>query len=174
MSQLFEYQRKTLITILRELHTESFIVLCGEKRKRKTFLSENDCFDEKYHVIRFRAEFKNKFDDYNCIPLDIMNKFYSFSKKKQNSISLAKDVAATIANVAFISVENILETLLSSEEKDELDALLHFFIKKETAIINYSYSIIWITMIIKDCFFFIKYWELFQKSNLMILKYWFF
>lgn len=133
MSQLFEYQRKTLITILRELHTESFIVLCGEKGSGKTFLSENDCFDEKYHVIRFRAEFKNKFDDYNCIPLDIMNKFYSFSKKKQNSISLAKDVAATIANVAFISVENILETLLSSEEKDELDALLHFFIKKENS-----------------------------------------
>ena len=65
MSQLFEYQRKTLITILRELHTESFIVLCGEKGSGKTFLSENDCFDEKYHVIRFRAEFKNKFDDYN-------------------------------------------------------------------------------------------------------------
>lgn len=174
MSQLFEYQRKTLITILRELHTESFIILCGEKGSGKTFLSENDCFDEKYHVIRFRAEFKNKFDDYNCIPLDIMNKFYSFSKKKQNSISLAKDVAATIANVAFISVENILETLLSSEEKDELDALLHFFIKKENSdnqlfifdnLDNYDN---------KGLLFFIKYWELFQKSNLMILKYWFF
>lgn len=131
MSQLFEYQQQTLIKILQELSTESLILLCGEEGSGKTSLFENDSFDEKYHVIRFRAELKNKFDDYNCIPLDLMNQFYSSLKKKQSGITLAKDVVATIANIAFISVENILETLLSADEKNELDALLYFFIKKE-------------------------------------------
>lgn len=131
MSHLFTYQKNTLKNILHSFSQKPFVILRGEKGTGKTFLSEYGGLEENFHVIRFQAELKNKFMDYNCVPVDLRKAFDSSMKKKKNKVSLAKDIASTLSNLAFISVENILETLLSTDEKNELDAFINFFIKKE-------------------------------------------
>lgn len=130
MCQLFEYQQKTLKKLVEELSQESFIVLCGEEGTGKTFLVEKGSLEEKFNIIWFQAELKEKFVDYNCIPSSIMKDFISSMKKKNNGVSFAKDIASTISNIAFISIENVLETLLSADEECELESMLTFFVKK--------------------------------------------
>ncbi len=133
MCNLFQFQQQTIEQLKIKLSDNNLVMLMGEKESGKTFLIKEFCKrNEEYSVTPFFSEPPNKFHDFNCIPEELKKEFYSKLRHNEYGKSVLKDIASTVSNIAFISVENLLESLLSADEKSEIDEFITFLSKKKS------------------------------------------
>lgn len=133
MCNLFQFQQQTIEQLKIKLSDNNLVILMGEKESGKTFLIKEFCKrNEEYFVTPFFSEPPKKFHDFNCIPEELKKEFYSKLRHNEYGKSVLKDIASTVSNIAFISVENLLESLLSADEKSEIDEFITFLSKKKS------------------------------------------
>lgn len=130
MSILFEFQQTTHDNIVNKFKTEDILVLLGEKDSGKSVivkelgknLSNGRC-------MTFVGEPALRYTDFGCFPQDLLDEYYKKMSERDYRKSIKKDIVASISNVIFVSMDNTLDSFLSSNEKSEIYDIIDF-IKK--------------------------------------------
>lgn len=131
MCNLFQFQNQTIKELKNKLSDNDLVALVGEKGSGKTVLIREFSKENKdYSFISFFSEPQYKFCDFNCISVEQKKEFNSTLRHNEYGKSVLKDIASTVSNIAFISVENLLESLLSADDKSEIDEFISYLIKK--------------------------------------------
>lgn len=130
MSDLFEFQENTIDDIVIKLKHENILVLLGEKDSGKSVTVKaltnhlnNVC------TMYFGGNASLEYTDFGCFPQNLLDAYDTALSKRNYSNAIKKDIAATIANVAFVSVENIVDSFLTSNEKSEINDIIYFIIQ---------------------------------------------
>lgn len=130
METLYQFQILTENKLKDNLVQNDLVALVGEKACGKSILVKTLSVDfAGCKIIKFVGNPYNRYTDYGCFPPDILNKCNSSSLKKEYVKGFAKDIVSTLSNIAFISLENILDTLLSKDDKEEMEEYLYYFSK---------------------------------------------
>lgn len=127
---LFEFQKMTINTILNEFESKKTLVLLGEKDSGKTVLAKeikNYLVDT--YTMYFLGTPSLEYTDFGCFPQNFLDELNKKNLKKSCLNSVKKDIAATVSNFFFISVENTLESILSSNEKSEINNIIRYIIQ---------------------------------------------
>ena len=127
---LYEFQKMTLNTILKNFEKQKTLVLLGEKDCGKSYLAkelQNYLVD--ISTIYFLGLPSLEYTEFGCFPQNLLDGFNKKLSKRLYSDSVKKDIAATVSNLFFISVENTLESFLTSNEKSEIDNIIYYITK---------------------------------------------
>lgn len=120
----------TLNTILKNFEKQKTLVLLGEKDCGKSYLAkelQNYLVD--ISTIYFLGLPSLEYTEFGCFPQNLLDGFNKKLSKRLYSDSVKKDIAATVSNLFFISVENTLESFLTSNEKSEIDNIIYYITK---------------------------------------------
>lgn len=124
---LFEFQTLTINTIIEKMKTENILLLVGEKDSGKSMLAkEIEPYLVDTHTLFFGGNPSLKYTDFGCFPKSFLDNYNNETSKKHYADSIKKDIAATLANVIFLSVENTLDSFLSSNEKSEISDMIYY------------------------------------------------
>ena len=124
---LFEFQSLTINTIIEKMKTENVLLLIGEKDSGKSMLAQKiEPHLVNTHTFFFGGNPSLKYTDFGCFPKSFMDEYNNETLKKQYADSIKKDLVATLANVIFLSVENTLDSFLSSNEKSEISDMIYY------------------------------------------------
>lgn len=127
MSSLFEFQEITINEIVRKSKHENILVLLGEKDSGKsvTVKALINCLDNT-RIMHFLGNASLEYTDFGCFPQKLLEEYNTGFTKRNYSNSIKKDIAATVANFIFVSVENTLDSFLTSNEKSEINDIICF------------------------------------------------
>lgn len=127
MINLFEFQERTIKNINETFKNENLLVLLGEKDSGKsvTVNALINCLGND-QVISFLGNPSLEYTDFGCFPQEIQDKYNTSILKHNYFNSIKKDIVATLANVIFLSVENTLDSFLTSNEKSEIDDRIYY------------------------------------------------
>lgn len=127
---LYEFQEMTINTIVEKFETQKILVLLGEKDSGKSSLAKelkNYLVDT--CTMYFLGAPSREYTDFGCFPQSLLDGFNKKLSKRAYSNGVKKDIAATVANLVFISVENTLESFLTSNEKSEINNIIYYITK---------------------------------------------
>lgn len=127
---LYEFQEMTINTIVENFETQKILVLLGEKDSGKSILVKelrNYLVDT--CTMYFLGAPSLEYTDFGCFPQSLLDGFNKKISKRDYSNSVKKDIAATVSNLFFISVENTLESFLTSNEKSEINNIIYYITK---------------------------------------------
>lgn len=128
MEEFYEFQKLTREKIIDNLKKNDLVALVGEKDCGKSVSVKNLIINPKeYKVIEFIGIPYNRYTDFGCFPTDQLKKYKTSTKIKEMTNSFAMDFMSTFANFSNLSFENMIETLLLKDDKEEIDAILGFF-----------------------------------------------
>ncbi|MGN0505896.1 MAG: hypothetical protein ACI4FZ_05000 [Lachnospiraceae bacterium] len=127
MSNLFEFQEKTIDEIVVKFKHENILVLLGEKDSGKsvTVKELTNHFDYA-RTIYFLGNASLEYTDFGCFPQNLLDEYNTGLSKRNYLNSIKKDIATTVANIIFVSVENTLDSFLTSNEKSEINDIICF------------------------------------------------
>lgn len=132
MCDLFQFQHQTIEKLKNKLSDNNLVMLMGEKESGKTVLIRKFCKENSnYFITFFSSEPQYKFCDFNCLLPELKKEFHDKLQRNEYGKSILKDIASTVSNIAFLSIENLLESLLSADEKNEIDEFISFMSKKK-------------------------------------------
>ena len=132
MCDLFQFQHQTIEKLKNKLSDNNLVMLMGEKESGKTVLIRKFCKENSnYFITFFSSEPQYKFCDFNCLSPELKKEFHDKLQRNEYGKSILKDIASTVSNIAFLSIENLLESLLSADEKNEIDEFISFMSKKK-------------------------------------------
>lgn len=132
MCDLFQFQHQTIEKLKNKLSDNNLVMLMGEKESGKTVLIRKFCKENSnYFITFFSSEPQYKFCDFNCLSPELKKEFHDKLQRNEYGKSILKDIASTVSNIAFLSTENLLESLLSADEKNEIDEFISFMSKKK-------------------------------------------
>lgn len=127
---LYEFQEITINTIVEKFETKNTLVLLGEKDSGKSTLAKEL---KNYLVDTCTMDFIGvpslEYIDFGCFPKSLLDDFNKKLSRKVYSNSVKKDIVATVSNLIFISVENTLESFLTSNEKSEINNIIYYITK---------------------------------------------
>lgn len=127
MINLYEFQKRTQEKICEKFKSENLIVLLGEEGSGKSTIINELCKNQElssYNIIKFTADKTSTAAEYNCIPQDKRHALLEESYSLQISKGFLKDIATTVTNVVGISFTDMMESLMSLQEINELERLL--------------------------------------------------
>lgn len=127
MGNLFEFQKITINEIIRKSQHENILVLLGEKDSGKSVTVEalTNCLDNT-RIMYFLGNASLEYTDFGCFPQKLLDEYNTDLSKRNYFNSIKKDIAATVANAIFVSVENTLDSFLTSNEKSEINDIIYF------------------------------------------------
>ena len=118
MSTLFEFQKTTYDNIINKFKTENILVLIGEKDSGKSFISQKLGLNlNDGRCLSFCGKPALRYTDFGCFPKDFLEEYYKNLSERDYKKTIKKDIATSISNVIFLSVDNTLDSFLSSNEK---------------------------------------------------------
>lgn len=127
MSNLFEFQEITINEIVRKSEHENILVLLGEKDSGKSVtVKELTNHLNNSRIMYFLGDATLEYLDFGSFPQDLLAEYNSSLTKQNFFNSIKRDIAATVANVIFVSVENTLDSVLTSHEKSEINDIIYF------------------------------------------------
>ena len=127
MSTLFEFQQKTISMISKEFEYKSLLVLLGEKDCGKSVAVKEfaNSLDNTL-VMYFQGDATLQYTDFGCFPQKFLDEYNANISKQKYYNGIKRDIAATVANFIYLSVENTLDSVLTSNEKSEIDDIICF------------------------------------------------
>jgi len=132
MNTLFEFQKITYDNIINNFKTEDILVLLGEKDSGKSFISKEVGLNlNDGQCLSFCGKPALRYTDFGCFPKDFLEEYYKNLSERDYKKTITKDIATSISNVIFLSLDNTLDSFLSSNEKSEIYDIIDF-IKKTT------------------------------------------
>lgn len=127
---LYEFQKKTINTIVEKFETQKILVLLGEKESGKSIIAkELENYLVNTRTIYFLGEPSLEYTDFGCFPKSFLDKYNAELSKKAYFNSVKKDVVATISNLILISIGNTYDTFLTSNEKSEINNIIYYITK---------------------------------------------
>ena len=120
----------TINAIVEKFETQKILVLLGEKESGKSIIAKelkNYLVDT--CTMYFLGTPSQEYTDFGCFPQSLLDGFNTRLSKRAYSNSVKKDIAATVSNLFFISVENTLESFLTSNEKSEINDIIYYITK---------------------------------------------
>lgn len=127
---LYEFQEMTINSIVEKFEIEKTLLLNGEKGSGKSVIAKelNNYLDDTCTMC-FIGNPSLKYTDFGCFPNTLLDEFHSRLSRRAYLNGVKKDVAATIANLIFISVENTLDSSLTLNEKSEINDIIDYITK---------------------------------------------
>lgn len=130
MNMLYEFQEMTINTIVENFETQKILVLLGEKDSGKSTLAkELKNYLTDTCTMYFTGIPSLEYTDFGCFPESLLDGLNKKLSRRTYSNSIKKDIAATVSNLIFISVENTLESFLTSNEKSEINNIIYYITK---------------------------------------------
>lgn len=130
MFNLFEFQKVTINEIVRKFQHENILALLGEKDSGKSVTVRELINDlDNTRIMHFLGNASFEYTDFGCFPQKFLDEYNTDFSKRNCYNGIKKDIAATVANVVFLSVENTLDSFLTSNEKSEISDIINFVAK---------------------------------------------
>ena len=130
MSNLFEFQEITINEIIRKFEQDNILILLGKKDSGKsTTVKELVNYLDNACTMCFLGNASLEYTDFGCFPQNLLDEYSACLSKRNYINNIKKDIAATVANVIFVSVENTLDSFLTSNEKSEINDIIYYIIE---------------------------------------------